>query len=133
MSLGLLLGLYAFDGPFPAPPYQGQYNGFFRRLTRLGHAYCIVLGLLAILVAQVSASRLAAGLLVAGSCLTLLDIGLVAGWPEATPVLGAGPLLIALALLAAWGAGTNGGTKFDHCKATENERRGLSPPERPPG
>lgn len=45
MASGLLMGLYAFDGPLPAPEMIGAYNDFPRRCSRLIHAYCIVLGL----------------------------------------------------------------------------------------
>jgi hypothetical protein len=52
MGAGLLMGLYAFEGPLPAPEFLGEYNDFGRRLSRLAHAYCIVLGLLSIFVAR---------------------------------------------------------------------------------
>src|SRR5262249_11937703 len=102
VNLGLLVGLYAFDGPLPAPPTQQDYHALTRRLLRLGHAYAIVLGLLAIAVAETTSWRLPAALLVAGTCVTLLAIGVVAVWPDATAILAAGPALVALALVAAW-------------------------------
>src|SRR5262249_39578376 len=40
MTIGLFVGLYAFDGPFPTPEFVGGYSAFTRRLMRLGHAYC---------------------------------------------------------------------------------------------
>ena len=49
MSAGLLMGLYAFDGPFFSPDFLGEYNDWNRRFSRLGHAYLIVLGLICIL------------------------------------------------------------------------------------
>jgi hypothetical protein len=52
MAAGLLMGLYAFDGPFPAPDFLGAYNAFNRRLSRLAHAYAIVLGLVSIFLAR---------------------------------------------------------------------------------
>jgi len=107
MNVGLLIGLYAFDGPLPAPEFVGSYNEFVRRLSRLGHAYCIVLGLLAILLARQSAGRLVAFLLLAGSGVTVLGIVLLAFCPEATAILAPGPALVVLALVAGvhWGAG----------------------------
>src|SRR5439155_12060618 len=52
MGVGLFMGLYAFDGPLPSPDFLGGYNDFARRLSRLAHAYCIVLGLLSVFVAR---------------------------------------------------------------------------------
>ena len=46
MGAGLFMGLYAFDGPVPTPDFLGAYNDWPRRLSRLGHAYCILFGLL---------------------------------------------------------------------------------------
>jgi hypothetical protein len=105
MNVGLLVGLYAFDGPLPAPELVASYNEWVRRLTRLGHAYAIVLGLLAILLARQPAGRPAARLLVAGTCVTMLAIGLLAFLPQATALLAPGPALVAAALVAGvrWG------------------------------
>src|SRR5260370_2658918 len=52
MAVGLLMGMYAFDGPMPDPAFLGAYNDFPRRLCRLGHAYCIVFGLLCLFLAR---------------------------------------------------------------------------------
>ncbi len=107
MSIGLLIGTYAFDGPLdPARmlnplPTQKEYNGFYRRLTRLEHAYTIVLGMLAILMARTSKGRLPGALLLAGTCATLLAIPAQTLWPLLWP-LRVGPALVALALLVAW-------------------------------
>ena len=113
MAMGLLMGLYAFDGPFPSPEFLGAYNDFARRLSRLGHAYAIVLGLLGIFVARELNTRepdplgqkyLARGagsvgvpLLVAGSIITIVVIVLVASMALPTRLLGLGPALIAVA------------------------------------
>jgi hypothetical protein len=102
LNAGLVVGLYAFDGPLPAPPTQEVYNGFARRLARLAHAYCIVLGLLAILTARMRAAPSACRLLVVASCLTLAAVGLLALWPQAPWLLGGGPALVVVALAAAW-------------------------------
>lgn len=52
MNAGLLMGLYAFDGPVPDPAFIGAYNDYARRLTRLGHAYVIVCGLVLVCASQ---------------------------------------------------------------------------------
>jgi hypothetical protein len=100
MTIGLFIGLYAFDGPLPAPAFVGGYNEFVRRLSRLGHAYCIVFGLLAILLARQSAGQLAGVLLLAGSALSELAIVLLGFLPVAPAILAPGPALVGLALLA---------------------------------
>jgi hypothetical protein len=100
MSVGLVIGLYAFDGPLPAPAFVGSYNEFVRRLIRLAHPYAIVFGLLAILLARQRAGRLAVSLFVAGNCVTLLSIFLLALQSLPPVFLAPGPGLIVLALLA---------------------------------
>lgn len=99
MSVGLLIGLYAFDGPFPTPAFVGPYNGYARRLTRLGHAYVIVFGLLAILLARQGAGRMAARLLVAGTWVTILSLVLIAFRGPPTAILALGPAIVVLAML----------------------------------
>jgi len=107
MGAGLFMGLYAFDGPVPAPGPLAGYNDFVRRLSRLAHAYCIVLGLLTIFIARLPDSgypaswlrRLGVPLLVAGTVATLLAIGLLAGADLPTSVLSPGPILVATATL----------------------------------
>jgi hypothetical protein len=99
MSIGLLIGLNAFDGPLPTPEFVGPYNEFVRRLIRLGHAYTIMFGLLAILLARQGAGSLVRRLFVAGCCVTLLDIGLLLLPGLPTAVLAPGPALVVLALL----------------------------------
>jgi hypothetical protein len=105
MSVGLVIGLYAFDGPLPTPGFVGPYNELARRLIRLGHAYTIVFGLLAILLARQGAGPLAAGLFVVGNCVAVVAIVLLAFLPLPTAVLAPGPGLIVLALLVGirWG------------------------------
>lgn len=46
MNAGLLMGLYAFDGPAPNPDFLGTYNDFGRRVSRLIHAYAIIYGMI---------------------------------------------------------------------------------------
>jgi hypothetical protein len=106
-GVGLVMGLYAFDGPVPAPEFLRNYNDFARRLTRLAHAYCVVLGLVNILVARLPQRpsvpawprRLGVPLLVTGTAVTPLALLLVAGAGLPAAVLGAGPALVAAALV----------------------------------
>jgi hypothetical protein len=105
MGVGLVIGMYAFDGPLPTPAFVGAYNEFARRLIRLGHAYTIVFGLLAVLLARQGAGPLAVRLFVAGNCVALVSIVLMAFVPLPTAVLAAGPALIVPAVLLGvrWG------------------------------
>jgi hypothetical protein len=106
MGAGLLMGLYAFDGPLPAPDFLGHYNDFARRLSRLAHAYCIVLGLVSIFLARElhredplrGLRRLGVPLLVVGGALTVILIGVEAAFGLPTGLLAPGPALVALAL-----------------------------------
>ena len=52
IMVGLLIGLFAFDGPLRPPSFLGNYNDWPRRLTRIGHSYSIVLGIVAILISR---------------------------------------------------------------------------------
>jgi hypothetical protein len=102
INFGLTIGLYAFDGPLPAPAFIGEYNDFVRRLTRLGHAYCIVLGLLAIIFSRIRAGALASVLLLAGGALLLSAVVIVSIVQQPTTLLAPGAALVALAMLAGW-------------------------------
>lgn len=55
MAAGLLMGLYAFDGPFSPPAFIGAYDDPIRRAIRLGHAYAIVGGFISIVIARATA------------------------------------------------------------------------------
>jgi hypothetical protein len=107
MGVGLMMGLYAFDGPLPDPDFIGAYSEFPRRLSRLGHAYCIVLGLVSIYIARevdagrppVSTRRVGIALLVAGTILTIVVQFLVAAEWLPVIVLAVGPALVALSLM----------------------------------
>ncbi len=113
MGAGLLMGLYAFDGPFPEPAFLGDYSDFPRRLSRLGHAYCIVFGLASVFLAR-SAEAGGAGEqvprgglvgFVMGTVLTLLVISLVGMSVLDTGWLAVGPAVVALALAVCLGPG----------------------------
>jgi hypothetical protein len=106
MAAGLFMGLYAFDGPLPAPAWMGAYNDFPRRLVRLGHAYPIALGLIAVLLAREQdqgwhtgrLARIGVPLLVAGSMLIEVFLLLAATLDVGGPILSAGPALVTAGL-----------------------------------
>lgn len=100
MVMGQLMGGYAFDGPLPAPPAFGGYLDFARSLARIGHAYAILLGLLALFAAEVAPGplrRVGLALLGAGTATTLLAMTLVAAHLLPGGWLAPGPALVALA------------------------------------
>lgn len=102
MVLGQLMGGYAFDGPLPAPPAFAGYLDFARSLARIGHAYAILLGLLALFAAEVAPGperRIGLVLLGAGTATTLLAMTLVAAHLLPGGWLTPGPALVALAAL----------------------------------
>ena len=102
MAAGLFMGLYAFDGPVPTPDFLGAYNDWPRRLSRLGHAYCIILGLLSIFLARAAPAgrrAVAEWFLAASAAATLLVIVLVAVCVLPTAALAAGPLMVAASTL----------------------------------
>jgi hypothetical protein len=99
MGAGLFMGMYAFDGPMPAPGPFAEYNGFLRRISRLTHAYSIVLGLMSIFVArqappEYSLFRLGRLVLVGGIAVTLVGLVMFAIADMPTALLCAGPILI---------------------------------------
>ena len=46
------MGLYAFAAPWVTMQFPGEYNDHARRLIRLAHVDCVVLGLIAIYIAR---------------------------------------------------------------------------------
>jgi hypothetical protein len=52
MAAGLVMGLYAFDGPLTPPAPIGAYGTAARTLLRLSHAWIIFAGILAIFLAR---------------------------------------------------------------------------------
>ena len=106
MAGGLLMGLFAFDGPLPDPEFLGGYNDFGRRLTRLTHAYAVVLGLVTVFLARALASQNLArwrvranlALFVAGTVCTLVVLPLAAHPALPLQALGVGPALVAAGL-----------------------------------
>jgi hypothetical protein len=102
MLVGQMMGGYAFDGPLPAPPAFTQYLDFARSLARIGHAYAILLGLLALFADQVApglSRRAGMVLLAAGTGCTLAAMGLVAAQVLPAAWLAPGPALVAVAAL----------------------------------
>jgi hypothetical protein len=107
MAAGRFMGLYAFDGPLPAPGWIGAYNEFPRRLVRLGHAYPIVLGLIAVLLAREQdqgwhtgrPARVGVPLLTTGSVLLEVVLLLAATLDVGGPVLSVGPALVTAGLV----------------------------------
>ncbi|HYN08027.1 MAG TPA: hypothetical protein VES67_11600 [Vicinamibacterales bacterium] len=50
VAVGLVMGLWSFDGPLRSPAWIGEYTDTSRRLVRLGHIAFIGLGLIDILI-----------------------------------------------------------------------------------
>lgn len=50
--VGLVMGLWSFDGPVSVPTWLGEYGDPSRRLARLGHIAFIGLGILNVLLAR---------------------------------------------------------------------------------
>ena len=50
IAVGLVLGLWSFDGPLQPPAWIGEYSDTSRRLVRLGHIAFIGLGLIDVLI-----------------------------------------------------------------------------------
>lgn len=50
IGVGLVMGLWSFDGPMEPPAWIGEYADTSRRLIRLGHIAFIGLGLIDILI-----------------------------------------------------------------------------------
>jgi len=104
---GMGIGMYAFDGPLPAPWGMDQYQGFLRRLLRIGHAYAIVLGILTLFLAQrfqqhrqlQLVRRFGVGLYLLGMGTTLLTFTLLALSAVPVSAMAIGPLLVTLGLL----------------------------------
>jgi hypothetical protein len=73
-GMGLLLGLWAFDGPLPTPAWIGDYDATPRRLLRLSHIACFGLGLINLLMAR-EAPRLALSAGLRRAALQAMNLG----------------------------------------------------------
>lgn len=115
VATGLVMGLWSFDGPLPAPSWLGEYSDTPRRLARLGHIAFIGLGTLNILLAREltmtslgnRGRTLASRAMNFGNLLLPVTLFAAAAWRPAKYAMGlpATAVLVAL-LLAAWGART---------------------------
>ncbi len=101
ISVGMLMGLYAFEGPFRTPEFLGQYNEAARRLSRVSHSYSIMMGIVSIFLAREMrespssrvARKVGIGLFMAG-CITTVAAMLWQMASEASPwILAVGPTL----------------------------------------
>ena len=52
ITVGLVMGLWSFNGPLPVPDFLGQYDDLSRRLARLGHIAFFGLGIVNLLLAR---------------------------------------------------------------------------------
>ncbi|QDV40420.1 hypothetical protein Enr13x_02260 [Stieleria neptunia] len=101
-SVGMLIGLYAFEGPFPTPGFMGDYNALPRRLTRLAHSYCIVLGMLSIFLSRETRgagerknlAKIAASVFIAGCVVSLAVLLLHTVISPLPTAFSVGPLLV---------------------------------------
>lgn len=107
-SVGMLIGLYAFDGPIPTPGVMGDYNDLPRRLTRLAHSYCIVLGIMAIFLSRQRGgngstnwlANLGTPVFIAGCVVMLSVLLLQAVVPFSPSALRIGPVLLLIGAVA---------------------------------
>lgn len=105
LNAGLLMGLYAFASPWVTLEFPGEYNEYARRLIRLAHVDCVILGLVAIFVAReiqpISGwqRRIGAPLLVAGSIITVGTPFLLLLTNFSSALLSIGPALETAAIL----------------------------------
>lgn len=82
LSVGMLMGLYAFNGPLPTPAILGEYTQWERSLSRMAHGYCIVLGMVSLFLSGAmgrsielrGAMRLGAALFAVGSAVAVAAI-----------------------------------------------------------
>ncbi len=111
ISIGMLMGFYAFDGPFHTPEFLGQYNDAPRRLSRVSHSYSIVLGMVSIFLARELAAspssdftrKAGIGLLMLGSILTVGGLLYRMAWHIPAQSLALGPGLVLIGALVCLG------------------------------
>lgn len=107
-SAGMLMGLYAFDGPLATPEFLGGYNETPRRLSWLAHSYCIVLGIMAIFLARELHTKRGSGWLqnvgifffAAGGAVTVGVLASQIFAPSATKFLSLGPAVVVIGAAA---------------------------------
>lgn len=105
MAAGLMMGLYAFANPWVTLEFPGEYNDYARRLIRLAHTDCVILGLAAIFVAREIEPmsgwqrRIGAPLLIVGSISTVGTPFLLLLTNLSSELLSIGPALITATIL----------------------------------
>ena len=112
IAIGLVLGLWSFDGPVQAPALLADYGATPRRLVRLAHIAWIALGMLNVLFAleaphlrlRPAGLRAASRALAFGNLALPVVLTLAALWPPAKYLLGPPALCVLLGLgLVAFG------------------------------
>lgn len=118
IAMGMVMGLWSFDGPFAPPAWVGEYGDTSRRLLRLSHIAFIALGVIDVMLdAELARSalsaklrRLASRLMIAGNVLLPVTLGAAAIWRPLKYAMSPPALCVFAALaLVAWGARTGGG------------------------
>jgi hypothetical protein len=104
MAAGLLMGVYAFASPWVTLEFPGEYNEYARRLIRLAHVDCVILGLVAIFVARENKPirgwrQIGAPLLIVGSITTVGTPFLLLLTNYSSALLCIGPALITATIL----------------------------------
>lgn len=142
IAVGLVIGLWSFDGPVATPAWVGEYTDTSRRLLRLGHIAFIGLGLLSILLADelrwsslsARGRQMASRLMVAGNVLLPVLLVGAAIWRPLKYLMGFPATCVFVAMvLAAWGARRTTNNKEQRTnkslepRATSPELRAASP------
>ena len=113
IAMGMVMGLWSFDGPMPSPAWIGEYGDTSRRLLRLGHIAFIMLGVISIMVeTELDRSalaprsrRIAARLMMAGNVLLPITLCAAAAWRPLKYLMPPPAMCVFVALaLVAWGA-----------------------------
>jgi hypothetical protein len=105
MAAGLLMGVYAFASPWVTLEFPGEYNEYARRLIRLAHVDCVILGLAAIFVAREIKPmsgwqrRIRAPLLIVGSIIMIGTPFLLLLKNFSSALLSIGPALVTATIL----------------------------------
>jgi len=113
VATGLVMGLWAFDGPVNPPAWLGEYGDTARRLARLGHIAFVGLGLINILLAHElagsalseRAKRIASRQMNFGNIALPITLFVAAAWRPAKYAMAIPATAVFVALcLTAWGA-----------------------------
>ena len=113
IAMGLVMGLWSFDGPLTPPSWIGAYGDTSRRLLRLGHIAFIMLGLISVMVETElgrsalaeNARQRASRLMIAGNVFLPTALCAAAMWRPAKYLMPLPALCVFAALaMVAWGA-----------------------------